>query len=177
MKKFGLVFALVLGAGALMAFAEWSDVKREEFRADLDLDGIEDVLIEDLRHSFEDSGDDGYVLKIRIKVTVRLMNRNGSVKKEICFSDDRDMYDDEYDGCLGYSVKDGMIVRELVTGRHSYKNYEDCYYAWDKKRGNWKLVKCVLLEAPMHENRLTEKTFEDEDIYLYDAETMKFSGY
>lgn len=175
MKKLIAIFTMIFVTG--VAFAEWSDTKKEEFRADLDQDGIEDLFIEESNYNFEHrEEDDSDVLKIRIKICIRLMNKDGSVKKEISFSDNKNLYDDEYDGCLGYSIENNMIVRNLVTGRHSYKDYTDSYFIYDKKSDNWKLVKQIILESPMHINKRTEKTFETESIYLYDKQTLKYSG-
>ncbi len=164
-------------SGVSLVFADWSDSKKEEFRADLDQDGIEDIFIEESNHNFEHGEEEGGdVLKIRKKICIRLMNKDGSIKREISFSDNKNLYDDEYDGGLGYSIENNMIVRNLVTGRHSWKDYTDSYFIYDKESENWKLVKQTVLESPMHTNKLTEKTFENESIYLYDKQTLKYSG-
>ncbi len=167
MKRELLLIVLILSI-PFFVFAE-----KKEFKADLDFDNIFDLFIQDYSDEFDEEED---VLKITINVTIKLLNKDGSIKEEIHFIDKKKMTSDEYDGCLGYTLEGNMIVRKLVVGRSSYKDYIDSYFSYDKSCHNWKLVKRITLESPQHYNIRTEKTYENENIYLYDKVKLKYSG-
>lgn len=166
MKKYLLLVAL-------MFFQYFAFCEISEYKADLNFDGIEDVLIEDSEYEYDLEKD---VLRFNIKVIIKLLNNDGSLNREIIFNDNRNFNESESDGSLSYYIENNMIVRDLIIGKHSYKNYINAFFIYDKETDNWKLSKKTIHKSPLHEDKIEDIKYETENIYLYDKETLRYSG-
>lgn len=143
------------------------------FTGFLDDDGVADVL--ETRTVYWFTENDGCeVLEFSVAVKIKLMNEDGSVKKEHSFVDDYSFCDDEIDGCIGYSIKDNLILRTFIRGAHSYRIYETFLYQYESEIDNWVLKNAHAEINPLHENQIKNKVLNDEKICLYDKELGKF---